>query len=172
MSRAQRFAFTLVTLAILVAIFRVSLQLPRLRTDSPSADWTLDPVSTKWPAYPIPTDSSYKSDHISDPPQSHSPSKAIQTILPSKAPESGSHFISWLSTRVPVDHVPFVTIGDGKYVHALRNFRDRLDQWGYGEDFVVICLDQCCADARGYHAYPHFIGESVAFIKVRYFDHC
>ena len=171
MGRVQRFAFALVTLAILIAIYRVSVQLPRLRIDSPSADWTTDPVSTKWPTHPIPTHPSYTSDHTSDPLQSHSTSKAIQTGSPSKTPESDSRFISWLSTRVPAGHVPFVTVGDGKYVHALRNFRDRLDQWGYGEDFVVICLDQCCADARGFHAYPHFIGESVAHIKVRYPDH-
>ena len=167
MSRVQRFAFALVTLAILVAIYHVSLRLPSLKTDAPSADWTLDPAPTNWP-----TVSSYKSDHTPHLTQSNSPSKAIQTSSPSKTPESDSHFISWLSARVPVDHVPFITIGDGKYVHALRNFRNRLDQWGYGEDFVVICLDQCCVDARGFHAYPYFIGESVAFIKVRYLDHC
>jgi hypothetical protein len=88
-----------------------------------------------------------------------------------------SRFISWLSDRVPNDHVPFVTIGDCQYIHALRNFRHRLDEWGYGDDLVVICLDQCCADASDYHAYTHYIGESVAYIKVRanlifYFEVC
>lgn len=78
-----------------------------------------------------------------------------------------SRFISWLEDRVPNDHVPFVTIGDCQYIHALRNFRHRLDEWGYGDDLVVICLDQCCADASDYHAYTRYIGESVAYIKVR-----
>jgi hypothetical protein len=175
MSRTQRFAFALVTLVVLVAIYNASLQLPKLRSDSSSAEWTLNPIPTQSSTYPIPTHSSYKSDkpnHTPDPPQSNSPSKAIQTSSPSKVLQSDSHFISWLSDRISVDRVPFITIGDGKYVHALRNFRDRLDQWGYGDDFVVICLDECCADARGYHAYPYFIGESVAFIKVRFSDHC
>lgn len=170
MSRTQRFAFALITLIVLVAIYHVSLQLPMLRSDTSSADWTLNPIPTQSSAHPIPTHSSEEPDkpnHTLDPPQSDSPNKAIQTGSPSKPLASDSHFISWLSARIPVDHVPFITIGDGKYVHALRNFRDRLDQWGYGEDFVVICLDQCCSDARGYHAYPYFIGESVAFIKVR-----
>lgn len=78
-----------------------------------------------------------------------------------------SRFISWLETRVPNHHVPFVTIGDCQYIHALRNFRHRLDEWGYGDDLVVICLDRCCTDASDYHAYTHYIGESVAYIKVR-----
>jgi len=175
MSRAQRIAFALASLVILVAIYQVSLQLPTLRSDTPSADWTANPIPTSWPAHPVPTHSSYtpnKPHPASNPPPSASPSnaspsKAIQTGSPSKALQSDSHFISWLSARIPTDRIPFITIGDGKYVHALRNFRHRLDQWGYGDDFVVICLDQCCADGRGYHAYPYFIGESVAFIKVR-----
>lgn len=84
-----------------------------------------------------------------------------------KAPlKTESRFISWLTDRVPADHVPFVTIGDCQYIHALRNFRHRLDEWGYGDDLVVICLDQCCADASDYHAYTRYIGESVAYIKV------
>lgn len=97
--------------------------------------------------------------------------KSIQSDL-LKPIKTNSRFISWLSARVPVDRIPFITIGDSKYVHALRNFRDRLGQWGYDDDFVVICLDQCCADARGFHAYPYFVGESIAFVKVRYSGCC
>lgn len=169
MSRSQRFALGLATLVFLVAIYHVSLQLPMLRSDTPTADWTLGPIPTQWPAGHVPTYSSYKPykpEHTPDLPQSDSP-KAIQTGFPSKPSKSNSRFISWLSARIPNDHIPFITIGDGNYVHALRNFRDRLDQWGYGDDFVVICLDQNCADGRGYHAYPYFIGESVALVKVR-----
>jgi hypothetical protein len=97
-------------------------------------------------------------------PSSRRTGSQINALEPLK---TNSRFISWLSARVPVDRVPFITIGDCQYIHALRNFRDRLDQWGYGDDLVVICLDQCCADARDYHAYNRYIGESVAFVKVR-----
>ena len=82
--------------------------------------------------------------------------------------QTDSRFIDWLSARVPSDRVPFITIGDHQYVHALRNFRYRLDQWGYGQDLVVLCLDQLCTDARDFHGYPGYLGESVAFVKVRY----
>jgi hypothetical protein len=91
---------------------------------------------------------------------------STQHKSPQKPLRTESHFIDWLSSRVPNSRVPFISIGDSKYVHALRNFRDRLDQWGYGDDLVVICLDEGCGDARGFHAYSHYIGESVAFIKV------
>jgi hypothetical protein len=69
---------------------------------------------------------------------------------------------------VTSDRVPFITLGDRNYVQALRNFRERLDQWGYGLDLVVLCLDQYCADYNAFHGYTGYIGESVGFIKVRY----
>jgi hypothetical protein len=148
MSRARRLLSWFVTLGILIALYHASFQLPKLGTDT---------ISAGWPLSSHPTESHSDSPSEADP----APIKALEPF------KSDARFISWLSARVPVGHVPFITIGDCKYIHALRNFHHRLDQWGYGDDMVVICLDQCCVDARDYHAYHHYIGESVAFVKVR-----
>jgi hypothetical protein len=158
MSRAHRYLFVLVTWGVLIALYHASFGLPRLGSDKCSASGTLS-------SRPLKSLSEGHSDS-----HSKSLSETGRTRLPTKALEplkSDSRFISWLSGRVPVDRVPFITIGDCQYIHALRNFRNRLEQWGYGDDLVVICLDQCCADARDYHAYTRYIGESVAFVKVR-----
>lgn len=80
--------------------------------------------------------------------------------------KTDSAFVNWVSARIPTNHVPFVTVGDCQYIHALRNFHHQLEQWGHGDDMVVICLDQCCADVQDYHSYTRYIGESVAYIKV------
>lgn len=90
-------------------------------------------------------------------------SPKISALNPS---HTKSRFTSWLENRVPNNRVPFITIGDCQYIHALRNFRHQLDKWGYGDDLVVICLDHCCLDVSDYHSYQHYIGESVAYIKV------
>jgi hypothetical protein len=149
MSRAHRFLFVLVTWAILIALFHASFQLPKLGSNRFAKGWSFSSS---------PTDNNPHSHN--DTSLALSPTKALEPL------KTDSRFISWLSARVPVDRVPFVTIGDCKYIHALRNFHHRLDQWGYGDDLVVICLDQCCADARDYNAYTRYIGESVAFVKV------
>lgn len=174
MSRARRFAFAFFISVVLVAIYHTLYRLPRLGINIAPPDWALGPVPTQWHTDSVPTHSTLESDRLSTP-QTKSSGNAIETPSPSKPLGSypllkpiktSSHFISWLSARIPANRIPFITIGDYKYVHALRNFRDRLDTWGYGDDFVVICLDQGCADARGYHSYTRFIGESVAYIKV------
>jgi hypothetical protein len=150
MNRVHRFLFVCVTLSIVIALYHVSYQIPKLKTPSFSGSWPLNKL-------PI-------GDHSKSPSKSSQKGSSSKLLEPLK---TDSRFVSWLSARIPVDRVPFITIGDCKYIHALRNFHDRLDQWGYRDDLVVICLDQCCADARDYHAYTRYIGESVAFVKVR-----
>lgn len=167
--RTQRLVFACVISAILLLVYNSAFQPPGSVIDTSTADWTLTPIPMQPPTQPIPTDLWYELGYRT---KSHRPDSPSKDSQDSQDSHKDSHFISWLSGRVPVGRVPFITIGDCNYVHAHRNFRDRLDQWGYGEDFIVICLDQCCADARGFHAYRHFIGDSVAFIKVRGSDYC
>jgi hypothetical protein len=179
MGRAHRYLFVLVTWVILIVLYRSSSQLPRLGTASFSAGWSLSSRPAESHSESLGKHSQKDSSISVLPTEGHSDSLSNEgpTGLPDKALanspikhlkplKTDSRFISWLSARVPVDRVPFITIGDCKYIHALRNFRNRLEQWGYGDDLIVICLDHCCADARDYHAYTRFIGESVAFVKV------
>jgi hypothetical protein len=173
MSRATRYLFVIVTWGVLIALYHAAFQPPKLRTDRFSTGWSLSnnrPAEGHSYSYGEVNQTDLPSKALEpSKPVAHSSTKAIQTASPSKALtplKTDSRFISWLSARVPVDRVPFITIGDCKYIHALRNFRDRLEHWGYGDDLIVICLDQCCVDARDYHAYTRYIGESVAFVKV------
>lgn len=86
----------------------------------------------------------------------------------SNRPHSSSQLILWLESRgLTSDRTLFISIADAKYLSSLHNFRQRLDQWGYGENLVVMCLDQDCRDYDAFHGYPGFVGQSVAYIKVR-----
>lgn len=86
----------------------------------------------------------------------------------SNHPTSSSQLIFWLQSRgLTPSHSLFLSIADASYIAALRNFRQRLDQWGYGENLVVICLDEDCRACDTFHGYPGLIGRSIAYIKVR-----
>ena len=142
-----------------------------LGSDRAFLHWPQAAIPTPSPAASVLPDVLYELDHTPEPTHASLPPTSYESTPLFPPLKTDSRFIAWLSARVPGDRVPFITIGDYQYVHALRNFRHRLDQWEYGQDLVVICLDRLCMDARGFHAYPGYIGESVAFVKVRYSGH-
>lgn len=60
----------------------------------------------------------------------------------------------WLQqSGIRIGQHPIVTIGDSSYLGALKNLRARLDQYGYGDDLVVLCLDDACAQETSYHGW-------------------
>ncbi|KAJ9607248.1 hypothetical protein H2200_008321 [Cladophialophora chaetospira] len=60
-----------------------------------------------------------------------------------------SDFIAWLRQRgISHRRHPIITIGDSNYLPALHHLRHNLDKWKFGNDLVVLCLDQECADDK------------------------
>lgn len=83
--------------------------------------------------------------------------------------------IAWIkSSGISSERIPLISIADSKYIQALRSLKARLDRWGRGSDFIVICLDTACTEEnsfKGYGGYIHKDGkvmDSVALIKVRF----
>ncbi len=63
-------------------------------------------------------------------------------------------FVDWLQGNgVTNDRHPVVTIADSKYVHSLHHLQRRLNKWGYGQDLVVLCLDDVCAEDEEFHGW-------------------
>jgi hypothetical protein len=46
-----------------------------------------------------------------------------------------------------------VTIADSKYIFPLHHLQKRLDKFGYGQDLVVLCLDDACAEDESFHGW-------------------
>jgi len=68
--------------------------------------------------------------------------------------EDPSDFVRWLQqSGITIGRHPIITIGDSNYLGALKNLRARLDQYGYGDDLVVLCLDDACAQETSYHGW-------------------
>jgi hypothetical protein len=68
----------------------------------------------------------------------------------------------------------FVTMADGFYLPAVRNFQSQLKNFGLEKNFIVICLDSECVKLSKSHnifAWWGFVNASVARVKViiRYF---
>jgi hypothetical protein len=85
----------------------------------------------------------------------------------------GSALVAWLQLQgFTSDRTPIVTIADSKYLRALHSLKQRLEQWGRGQDLVALCLDWDCAKDPTFHGYPGFVTDdkelqqSVALLKV------
>jgi hypothetical protein len=103
-------------------------------------------------------------------------SLSFQTAQPQ---QHTSDALAWLKDRGFTNRRhPIITIGDAKYIPALRHLRGRLDNWHYGNDLVVLCLDEECASDANFHGYHVLLDpdratmEQVAEVKVCTFERC
>lgn len=63
----------------------------------------------------------------------------------------------------------FITMADGFYIPAVRNFHLQLQNYHLHNNFIVMCLDDECVKlckSNNILAWPGFVKTSVARIKV------
>jgi hypothetical protein len=80
------------------------------------------------------------------------PDAKLRSLLPDTKTPS---FISWLKQHgISNKRIPIITIGDARYLTAIHHLKRRLDEWDYGGDFVVLCLDQACVGDESINGWP------------------